>query len=95
MFEVLQILDVVGQHLCTYVRAGGGRGGLCVDNGLGGKQEVACTNVFPLPTLINVINLVNYLLAEPFNHCLALFNLYVARYTSCGTLPLLCEENLS
>lgn len=60
----------------TYELGGGmgARGSLCVDGGLDGTQEVACTNVSPLPTLINVINLVNYSPLEPFNQA-ALFNL--------------------
>lgn len=47
MFEVPQIVDVVDQHLCTYVWAGGcswgGGGGKCVNGGLAGSQEVAFT----------------------------------------------------
>lgn len=45
-----------------------------MDGGLDGAQEVACTNVSPLPTLINVINFVNYSPLEPFNQA-ALFDL--------------------
>lgn len=57
-----------------YELVGWGGGSLCVDGGLDGTQEVACTNVSPLPTLISVINLVNYSPLEPFNRA-ALFDL--------------------